>query len=102
MLTKIDFFPGIIIHSNIDIDPNIPLENQVESLKEDLFQVNYADKYLIDIGWYPSFSIEGCFKVMIIKDFDWFNPVKEKETRDIEELISVVKEYVKFVRKVLL
>lgn len=41
MFEKIQFEPGKIVYDDMQIDPNLSLESQIDNLKEGLFQVNY-------------------------------------------------------------
>jgi hypothetical protein len=102
MFGDLDFSPGKVVYNDFDISKEKPLSEQIYSLKEDLFQVNYDEKYIIDIGWHPEFTTKGNFKICVIKDFDWANPVFIKKTKDLEKLksymvesISVVNEYIR-------
>jgi hypothetical protein len=98
MLKKLNFKPGKIVYDDFDINPNIPLEQQIFSLKEDMFQVNYHDKYLIDIGWGPEFNLKGKFKIRIIKNFNWTNPIYFKQTSSLKKLFKLVEECVRIIK----
>jgi len=98
---EIDFNPGTVGFDGFDIDPNRPLKDQEDSLREDMFQVNYGDKYTIDIGWKPNLNINGKFKIRIIKDYDWDNPIFYKKTNDLKILRKHVKECAEIVRNLL-
>lgn len=65
------------------------LQDNLDGLKEDMFQVDYFGRFLLDIGWYPSFDEGGCFQVRVIKDFDWGNPVFLKSSATLTELVAV-------------
>lgn len=102
MFKELDFKPGKITYDDFNIKPDIPFKEQIYSLKEDLFQVSYDDKYTIDIGWSPDFEVNGKFKVRIIKDYDWSNPLYLKQTNNltkldkyVEECAALVKEFLK-------
>ena len=97
----IDFSPGIITFDGFDINPNQSLEDQILSLREDMFQVNYNGKYIIDIGWKPNLNINGKFKIRIIKDYDWDNPIYFKKTKNLNTLHKHVKECAEIVRSLL-
>lgn len=69
------------------LDEGIALANQVNNLKEDLLQVESKDKkYILDVGWYPEFDISGYFTVMIIRKYDWEDPVFIKKCYDLHSL----------------
>ena len=75
--TKIDFSPGIITW----------IENNKQ---EDMLQVLYPDNYILDMGWY-----EKIFRIYIIHDNDWVNPVfsySVDNEDDLAEALSDCKE----------
>lgn len=92
MFEKKWFEPGKVVFDDMQIDENASLDSQIDNLKEDLYQVNYDDKYIIDVGWFPSFSLNGHFRVVIIKDFDWESPIFQKKCRTFIELREFVEE----------
>lgn len=79
------------------INKNIPLEEQLDILKEDLLQVSYYNDYLIDLGWYPEFDQKGNFRVSVIKDYQWDNPILQKSCRDLNLLDEYVHECIKLI-----
>jgi len=101
MFDTISFEPGEVIYNDFEINPDVPIEYQIDSLKEDLFQVNYFDKYLIDVGWYPEFNANGNFRTVVVKDFNWEKPVFQKLSNDIYELTHIMEECVSFVSQLL-
>jgi hypothetical protein len=101
MLKNLDFKKGKIVYDDFDIKEMISFEDQVFSLKEDLFQVNYQDKYIIDIGWYPEFDPKGKFTISVIKDFDWINPIFIKKSSILNRVTGFVEEAIEIVDKLL-
>lgn len=89
---EIDLKGGSLSYYDFNIDSNVPLQNQIYEIKEDLIQILYGDHYLIDVGWYPEFDVEGSFVVRIIKDFDWQSPIYENETKNLWELKSYIQD----------
>ena len=83
--------PFKITFNDLVIDRNKSIFEQLDNLKEDLFQAQYQDE-ILDIGWYPSFSEKGKFVISIIKDFDWKNPIFKKEVKEIEDLLKSIVE----------
>ncbi|MFC4601149.1 hypothetical protein [Cohnella hongkongensis] len=98
MLKNINFENGIIVYNDLVINVNESLDNQFENLKEDLLQVSYEDKLIIDVGWFPSFSKNGSFRVVVIKDYDWEKPIYRNACRSVEELIKHLEESVSVVK----
>ena len=77
---------GKIEYNDFEINHNQSMQEQLDDLKEDLFQVSLPNNFLLDFGWYPSFSPEGCFKASLIKDYDWSNPISTKSAQTFKEL----------------
>lgn len=77
-MRSINFGKGVITYNNFNIDISKPLENQIWELKEDLLQVSYSGRnsstYILDIGWYPEFNVNGNFKILLIRNYDWDIP----------------------------
>ena len=61
-----------------------------ELLKEDMLQVLYERRYLLDVGWYPSFDHSGCFQIRVIKEFDWEKPVHISSAISYEGVIEKI------------
>ncbi|MCP1517353.1 hypothetical protein J2Y74_001663 [Pseudomonas migulae] len=87
-MIDLTFITGKIAFDNLSSLKNIDLCDQIESLKEDLLQVEYPTTLLLDVGWYPSFDITGCFQIRVIKDFDWSTPLFLSNADSIESLID--------------
>ena len=99
MFESINFGKGISKkYIDFDVNRDIPLETQIDLLKEDLLQVCYDNNYLIDIGWYPEFDEEGAFRVYVIKDYQWDNPVVQKSCRNLNLLNKYVHECINLIQ----
>lgn len=83
---------GKIIFHNFDIDPAIPFEKQKWSFKEDLIQITFGENYLVDVGWYPEADKNGCFVIEMIRNFDWENPLFEKQCKSYQGLKQCIQE----------
>lgn len=81
--------------STIDISLGIE-NNNIDDLKEDLLQVELANGNVLDVGWYPSFDIEGHFSVCIIKNYDWMEPFYQKKCNQWNGLNELIKEALRF------
>lgn len=97
MLELINFKSGKITYDEFNIDFNRPLRMQLDSLKEDLLQVEYDKGYIIDLGWYPEFDENGCFVVYVIRNFEWHMPIFEKRASTKFELKQFVEEAVRLI-----
>lgn len=76
---------------------NDSLDDLYNILKEDLLQIEFNHSYLIDVGWYPEFDSKGSFKIMLIKNYKWEDPVHILETRSLIELENIVEILIKSV-----
>jgi len=69
--TEIDWRSGDVTFWDLDfLDAGIPLPEQLDDLKEDLAQAHYGG-FVLDIGWFPSFSEQGTFVVRVVHESDW-------------------------------
>ena len=94
-----DFYPGTIEFFDCDIDPEISLDKQLDSLKEDMCQVRYDNNLILDFGWYPSFNINGCFQIRVISNYNWEEPILIQKAKNLSSLKMIISEAVEFIRK---
>ena len=98
MFNDINFGIGVKEkYIDFDVNKDAPLEKQINLLKEDILQVSYDNDYLIDIGWYPEYELEGSFRVSVIKDYQWNNPILQKSCRDLNSLDEHLNECIKLI-----
>lgn len=81
---------GKITYNVFDINENIPLTDQIDSLREDLIQIEYGERFTLDIGWQPDFDLNGYFIVRVILDKDWEDPVSIAECNTLPELKKLI------------
>ena len=81
-------------YDDFGINPDIPLFMQLDTLKEDLIQVEYDSGHILDIGWYPEFKASGCFKIYVTKSDEI---IYEKSTRNIKKLKQLTEEAVRII-----
>ncbi len=86
---------GEIIFNDFELDVNLPLNSQLDKLKEKLLEIKYKN-YTVEVGWFPAFDINGTFKVVVVKDFNWEKPCFYKESKNIDKLYRDVNELMKF------
>lgn len=77
---------GEIVFNEFSVKKDILLSEQLDELREDMLQVEFPNGYILDIGWKPSFDINGKFYIYLIKDFDWEQPVYSGNAKDIDSL----------------
>ena len=58
-----------------------------------MLQVDYSDNegntYILDVGWHPEFNFNGKFKIVLVRNFDWENPVIERSS-NIKDIYGVL------------
>lgn len=93
-LSEIDYKTGQIAFLDEFLRLDLPYLEQIDILREDLLQVVFdlpsVCEYILDIGWYPSFDLDGEFKVFLIKNQNWESPISVVKTKDPCDLCSVV------------
>ncbi|WP_375562030.1 hypothetical protein ACE193_05640 [Bernardetia sp. OM2101] len=93
-IKELNLFGGIY-YGNTYLNLTIPLEEQQECLTEDICQIEYKEKNsLIDIGWYPEYAEitkDSHFKIYIIQNSDWDNPIAVYSCYDISKLKETIK-----------
>lgn len=57
------------------LDLRQPLATLVDELGEDLLQITCANGAIVDLGWYPAWSVEGRLRVVAVRDQGWEAPV---------------------------
>lgn len=83
----VDWKEGRVSYWSLDtLDLDTPVDAQLDELKEDLAQVEYAGSVLIDVGWYPSFSADGCFVVVVVQHGDWDEPMFKETCAEFSHL----------------
>ncbi|PSL47546.1 hypothetical protein CLV51_102403 [Chitinophaga niastensis] len=87
----INFKNGVITYNELsELDLEKTLKEQIDLLKEDMLQVEYKNNILLDVGWFPSFSLKGSFRITIVQNFDWESPLRLKKTKKLNELIEIL------------
>ncbi|MEM7533538.1 MAG: hypothetical protein AAF639_15250 [Chloroflexota bacterium] len=96
---EIDFRPGRLVYLDWDIEPEQPLNKQIDSLKEDLIQVEFPCNLILDVGWYLSSSIGGSFHVYVIHNYDWESPVFSTTATSLKALDDEIRTAIDFCRE---
>lgn len=80
----------IIKNEFYSYDPSLMFEEDLslEYLSEDLLQIHLDDKNTtIDLGWYGNLGTNnGAFKIYVIKNQDWENPLKIETSKSLKEI----------------
>jgi hypothetical protein len=77
--------------SQIDTTRSLSELSTSFELHEDMFQGQYADGTLIDVGWYGPRGDTGVFRINLVRNFDWDNPLLDWQARSFEELMDALK-----------
>ncbi len=58
---------------------------------QDLLQMEHGKrKVFLDLGWYPDENPNGNFRVVLIRESDWENPLFRHESKDKDEIVEVI------------
>lgn len=72
----IDWLGGKVVYWDLDfLCLAGDIDVQIDGLKEDLAQIAYSPDVVLDLGWYPEFSVGGAFSVRVVVRSDWDDPV---------------------------
>jgi hypothetical protein len=93
---------GKLAYDQFNIDPTKYLEEQIWNLDEDLIQITFdGGKYIVDVGWYPSFNVNGEFIIYVIENLNWENPLLIKKTNNFKQLNLYIQECIDFVNNLI-
>jgi len=71
-------------------------EYELEDLSQDLLQIQFANGYAIDVGWYPEHDPNGTFVVTVFEN-EWENRKFTTHAKTPEEVQSAIERCVRFV-----
>lgn len=91
-MNQLIILDGSITYNDFDIDDNIPFLEQVSSYKEDILQISYGTRFILDVGWYPEADPAGYFWIRGIKDFNWQEPLISFRCRSLQELKASIEQ----------
>ena len=89
-IDNVNLLGGEITYDDFDINTNVPLLQQIGSLQEDMLQIKYGKRFILDVGWRPDLDPNGYFLVLVILDTDWLNPVFATKCHTLAELKTVL------------
>ena len=81
-MIDLKFIRGNIAHDNLSSLENKDVKYQIDSLKEDLLQVEYPASLLLD------FSAAGFFQIRVIENYNWDAPLYSSTSKTIPSLIT--------------
>ncbi len=91
-IKSLSLLDGIITYKDFDINENIAFKELWYAYKEDILQVVYGDRYILDVGWYPESNPKGRFIVRAIQDYDWMDPLLKIKCKTFEELKKAIED----------
>lgn len=78
-----------------EYDVNIHGLNDLFELHEDLLQLhNEKVNLIIDLGWYPSYDINGKYLLLLVKDYKWDCPLEQVASKSKKEIIDCIEKWV--------
>ena len=88
----LDFWKkSIITFWDLNINPYESIVSQVEELKEDLVQVNFQwTNYILDIWYYPSFSVNWLLLIKFIKNKRWDKPLERIRVMEFSQMQGII------------
>lgn len=75
MIERLNLGNAKVLYNELNINLKKPLSEQIWELNEDLLQLSVGSNIIVDVGYYPSHSLNGRFKVMVIEEGNWENPL---------------------------
>lgn len=85
-IKNLNLIDGIITYNDFDIDESIPFETQWYMYKEDILQVTFGERFILDVGFYPEGDPNGNFIVRAVIDNDWMNYLSQIKCHNLSEL----------------
>lgn len=94
---KLNLFDGMVTYDNFDINENVPLDKQLSSLREDMLQIEFGDRFTLDVGWQPDFDPDGYFIVYAIQDCDWEDSLSKEKCCTLKDLKIAIEKAAKLI-----
>ncbi len=85
---------GKVIYDDFDINEETLFMNQKFSFKEEMLQIEFGNRFLLDVGWFPEMKENGYFRVRAIQNFNWKDPLVETNCHTLAELKNSIEELV--------
>ncbi len=48
----------------------------------------------IDLGWYPSYDMNGSYILLLVKDSKWDCPLEQVSTKSKKEIVAYIEKWV--------
>ncbi|MCY9188066.1 hypothetical protein [Bacillus mojavensis] len=82
----------------VEIDPRTlePNDDSWFMFTDSLLQLYHEQtSIMLDLGWVPDISPEGNYLVLLVKDNDWEDPIKEFSSDDYKKVILYIEYHLK-------
>jgi hypothetical protein len=94
-LQRLMIFSGWTVTYNgfINIDPlNLDAnDSKWFSFTEDLLQLTHIrSDIIVDLGWYPEMNPNGEYKVSVVKDKNWEEPIISFRSRNKDDIVMKI------------
>lgn len=99
LLDTINIRNGTVTYNTFNVDLSKNAASQIPELRQDLLQITYGTRYVIDVGWYPMYKPEGFFLICVVEDSDWDEPLLKLKVTKFEKFISSLQEAINFLDK---
>ncbi|NHZ37565.1 hypothetical protein [Massilia rubra] len=87
MFWHLDIGQGVVVYDQISHLPDaFEVARHIGCLREDMLQIRFGEKLLLDVGWYPSFNESGRFLLLLVKDQEWDTPLEKARFHDVVSL----------------
>lgn len=89
-ISELKLLGGKITYDGFDLNETIPFAEQIFSLQQDMLQIEYGRRFVLDVGWVPDLDPKGCFLIMVIQDRDWLNPISKIKCKTLSKLKKAI------------
>ncbi|MFC4455128.1 hypothetical protein [Deinococcus sonorensis] len=66
------------------------------SPKEDLLQIQFTERLVVDAGWYSGIRQ---FRVLVVQDHDWQDPIFSENARNVGTLLDAIERAIAFAER---
>lgn len=99
LVANLNILDGIITYDGFNIEEDDLHEERWDSYSEDILQIEYGNRFVLDVGWYPESDPKGFFIVRAIVDYDWANPLSIIKCRTVAKLKIAIEKTVILIDK---
>lgn len=93
-----DLAPAIVHWDKLILDPDRPLEPQIDDSYEELLLAEFPNGVSLDVEWRDEFRSRGFFVVTLVQNPDYWEPIASQKCDSLVELKRTVTEFVNIAR----